>query len=65
MNNELEDCRTKAIYHYLAENISDKDLRTLIILLKDYVYNGSFVDFEEDDERVRPMVDEIYKLLGF
>ena len=61
----IEDVRVKAIYHYLTENIGNKDLRNLITLLKDYVYNGSFIDLEEDDKRVQPMVDEIYKLLGF
>ena len=62
---DIKDCRVKAIYHYLCENINDDDIKVLINLLKEYAYNGNFVDFEEDDNRVQPMVDEIYKLLGF
>ena len=61
----LEDVRVKAIYHYLVETISDKDIKVLNSLLRDYVVNGSFVDFEEDDNRVQGIVDELYKLLGF
>lgn len=61
----FKDCRTKAIYHYLCETISEDDLKTLIDLLKDYTYNGSFIDFEEEDSRVKELVDKIYNLLGF
>ena len=61
----IEDCRVKAIYHYLCESCSNKDIKELITLLKDYVANGSFVDFEEDDSRVQPIVDDIYRLLDF
>ena len=42
-----------------------KDIKVLNSLLRDYVVNGSFVDFEEDDNRVQGIVDELYKLLGF
>jgi hypothetical protein len=62
---DLGDVRVKAIYHYLVETISDKDIKVLNSLLRDYVVNGSFVDFEEDDDRVQGIVDELYKLLGF
>ena len=61
----LNDCRIKAIYHYLCESVSNKEIEGLITLLKDYVANGSFIDFEEEDSRVRDIADEIYKLLGF
>lgn len=65
MENDIKDCRTKVIYHYLTETINDSDLKVLIDLLKDYVYNGSFIDFEESDVRVQPLVDDLYKILGF
>jgi len=65
MMNNLEDCRTKAIYTYLVGVIGEKDIKELITLLKDYVYNGSFVDFEEEDSRVQKMADDLHKLLGF
>lgn len=61
----LKDVRVKAIYHYLVETISDKDIKVLNSLLRDYVNNGTFVDFEEDDNRVQGITDELYKLLGF
>ena len=43
----IKDKRVKAIYHYLTESCTNSDIEELITLLKDYVINGSFIDFEE------------------
>lgn len=61
----IKDKRVKAIYHYLTESCANSDIKELITLLKDYVINGSFIDFEEDDTSLREIIDNIYKTLGF
>ena len=60
-----KDKRVKAIYHYLTESCENSDIEELITLLRDYVANGSFIDFEEDDTALRKIIDNIYKTLGF
>lgn len=62
---EIKDKRVKAIYHYLTESCKNSDIKELIKLLQDYVINGSFIDFEEDDTSLREIIDNIYKTLGF
>lgn len=62
----LKDKRTKAIYHYLTESVSDKELKELVDELKDYVDNGSFIDYEiDDDKTLTKIIDKLYDLLGF
>lgn len=61
----IQDKRVKAIYHYLTESCMNSDIKELIRLLQDYVINGSFIDFEEDDTSLREIIDNIYKTLGF
>ena len=61
----IKDKRVKAIYHYLTESCTNSDIKELIRLLQDYVINGSFIDFEEDDTSLRGIIDNIYKTLGF
>lgn len=61
----IQDKRVKAIYHYLTESCTNSDIEELITLLRDYVANGSFIDFEEDDTSLREIIDNIYKTLGF
>ncbi len=60
----IKDKRVKAIYHYLTESIDNDDIKGLAILLREYVVNGSFIDFEDEDREVQPIADSIYKLLG-
>lgn len=62
---EIKDKRVKAIYHYLTESCKDSDIKELITLLQDYVINGSFIDFTEEDTSLREIIDNIYKTLGF
>ena len=61
----IKDKRVKAIYHYLTESCINSDIKELIRLLQDYVINGSFINFEEDDTSLREIIDNIYKTLGF
>lgn len=61
----IQDKTTKVIYHYITESMSEKEIKALIVCLQDYVINGSWIDFEEDDKTLQPMIDELFKLLGF
>lgn len=61
----IKDKRVKAIYHYLTESCTNSDIEELITLLQDYVINGSFIDFEEDDISLREIIDNMYKALRF
>lgn len=58
----IKDKKVKAIYHYLTESCTNSDIKELITLLKDYVMNGSFIDFEEDDTSLREIIDKLYKI---
>lgn len=58
----IKDKKVKAIYHYLTESCTNSDIKELITLLKDYVMNGSFIDFEEDDISLREIIDKLYKI---
>lgn len=40
------------IYTYLVNQVEDKEIKELITYLKDYVYNGSFVEMECEDEHI-------------
>lgn len=56
----IKDKRVKAIYHYLTESCTNSDIEELITLLRDYVINGNFIDFEEDDTSLRGIIDNIH-----
>ena len=43
------DKKVKMIYTYLTNYVLDSDLKELITLLQDYVINGSYQDFENEE----------------
>lgn len=50
MNETIMSKEVQRIYTYLVNEVADKEVKKLITYLKDYVYNGSFVEMECEDE---------------
>lgn len=42
----MENKELQVIYNYIVNNVKDKDIKEFITALKDYVINGSYIDYE-------------------
>lgn len=53
--------KTDIIYDYLVTCIDDKEIKTLIEKLQDYLYNGSFMADTIQEEQVIELIEDIKK----
>lgn len=51
--------KTDIIYDYLVTCIDDKEIKTLIEKLQDYLYNGSIMSDTIQEEQVIELIDDI------
>lgn len=51
--------KTDIIYDYLVTCIDDKEIKTLIEKLQDYLYNGSFMSDIIQEKQVIELIDDI------
>lgn len=51
--------KTDIIYDYLVTCIDDKEIKTLIEKLQDYLYNGGFICNDIKEEQVIKLIDSI------
>jgi hypothetical protein len=53
-----ENKNLQVIYNYLTNDVSDEEIRELAIYLREYVLNGSWVEYETTEEDIeRLMID--------
>lgn len=51
--------KTDVIYDYLVTCIDDKEIKTLIEKLQDYLYNGSLMSDTIQEKQVIELIDDI------